>query len=126
MIQQVITCDMCGAQKREANHWFIAREESGELCINGWNSPHTLSPGTRHLCGETCVHKLISQDLVRLADCATQSIDEAAPAAGIAANARPTGVPPAPSMRQVSRIAPGSTEYPRCERSYPCTGRKTS
>jgi hypothetical protein len=72
VIQHVITCDMCGAQKREANHWFLVREESGELRISGWNFPHTLSPETRHLCGETCVHKLISRDLKRLANVGTQ------------------------------------------------------
>jgi hypothetical protein len=78
VIKQVITCDVCGSQKRQANHWFVAREESGELRISGWNSPHTLSPETRHLCGETCALKLLSQHLMRLADLGTQRVVEAA------------------------------------------------
>jgi hypothetical protein len=73
VIQQVITCDICGTQKRQTNHWFVAREESGELRITGWNSLHVQSPGTKHLCGETCVHKLISQYLTGLADEGAQS-----------------------------------------------------
>lgn len=60
MIRQAISCDMCGVQKREANHWFIAFEEKGELRIAGWASPRRLSTGTAHLCGENCVHKLLS------------------------------------------------------------------
>jgi hypothetical protein len=68
VIRQVITCDICGTQKRETNHWFVAYEESGELRISGWNSLHLLSPETKHLCGETCAHKLISHFLMRLVD----------------------------------------------------------
>ena len=72
MIQQVITCDFCGSQKRQTNHWFVAYEESGELRISGWNSHYLLSAGTKHLCGETCAHKLISHFLMRLVVVATQ------------------------------------------------------
>ncbi len=125
MIQQVITCDICGAQKREANHWFIAREEAGEIRISGWNSPHTFSPQARHLCGETCVHKLISQDLMKLAGVDAQSIREAAPVAKTAVIAASGGERPASSMRQDSRIAPGAADYSRLERSFACTGRRT-
>jgi len=72
VIRKVITCDICGSQKRQTNHWFVAYEESGELRISGWNSLHLLSPETKHLCGETCAHKLISQFLMRLGDGGTQ------------------------------------------------------
>lgn len=66
MIQQVITCDVCGSQKRQSNHWFIACEESGDLRIGAWKSPQLLSPETKHLCGEACAHKLISHFLMKL------------------------------------------------------------
>jgi hypothetical protein len=72
VIRQVITCDICGSQKHQTNHWFVAYEESGELRINGWNSLHLLSSGTKHLCGETCAHKLISHFLMRLVDVGPQ------------------------------------------------------
>ena len=76
MIRQVITCDICGIQKQQTNHWFVAREESGELRMSGWNSRYLQSPETKHLCGEACAHKLVSHFLMRLVDMATQ------PAAG--------------------------------------------
>lgn len=68
LIRQVITCNICGSQKRQTNHWFVAYQETGELRISGWNSLRLLSPGTKHLCGEACAHKLISQFLMRSVD----------------------------------------------------------
>jgi hypothetical protein len=76
VIRQAITCDICGSQKHQTNHWFVAYEESGELRIRGWNSLHLLSHETKHLCGEACVHKLISYFLMRLVDLGTQSSGE--------------------------------------------------
>jgi len=76
VIRQVITCDICGSQKHQTNHWFVAYEESGELRMSGWNSLHLLSPETKHLCGEACAHKLISHFLVRLVDVGTQRSGE--------------------------------------------------
>ena len=72
VIREVIRCDICGSQKRQTNHWFVAYEESGELRISGWNSLHVLSPETKHLCGETCAHKLISQFFMRVVDVGMQ------------------------------------------------------
>src|ERR1700692_3953549 len=54
---------MCGAQKREANHWFLANQESGELHVSRWTSKNLLRPGTQHLCGENCLHKFLSEFL---------------------------------------------------------------
>ena len=68
VIREAIRCDICGAQKRQTNHWFVAYEETGELRISGWNSLHLLSAETKHLCGEACAHKLISQFLLRLGE----------------------------------------------------------
>lgn len=63
MIKQSISCDMCGVQKREANHWFLANQESGELHVSQWTSKNLLCPGTKHLCGENCLHKFLSEFL---------------------------------------------------------------
>jgi hypothetical protein len=65
VIRQSISCDMCGAQRRETNHWFIAYEHAGELRVGDWTSQRMLSPGTRHICGERCLHKLMSEFLAR-------------------------------------------------------------
>lgn len=132
MIRQVITCDICGSQKRQTNHWFVAWEESGELRITGWNSLHLLSPEKKHLCGETCAHKLISHFLPRLVEAGTQrsaynSGTTAAPETRISARADRTA--PSHSTWQGSPSPQGSPESPdhaRLERSHRCCGMNRS
>ena len=67
VIRQSISCDVCGAQRREANHWFVVYEEAGEFRVSSWASSRLLSAGTKHVCGERCTHKLISEFLARAA-----------------------------------------------------------
>ncbi|MGP8271528.1 MAG: hypothetical protein ACLQLH_15795 [Terracidiphilus sp.] len=59
MIRQAISCDICGSEKKQTNHWFVAYDQGGELRVSGWNSRNKLRPGTKHLCGQTCLHKLV-------------------------------------------------------------------
>jgi len=54
VIRQAISCDICGAEKRQTNHWFVASEQAGELRVSGWNSRIHLRAGTTHFCGQTC------------------------------------------------------------------------
>lgn len=122
MIQQAITCDICGMQKRQTNHWFLVREESGELRITGWNPLHLFSPGTRHLCGETCVLKLISQDLMKLGNVALEGADGAAEDAETRKSAQ-LGAAPMPTWQPQT---PVSAEYTRLERSHIRTARRNS
>ena len=61
MIRQAISCDICGAEKRQTNHWFVAYEQDGELRVSGWTSRRRLRPGSKHLCGQTCLHKLVDE-----------------------------------------------------------------
>lgn len=75
MITQSISCDMCGVQKREANHWFIAYKEAHEIRISGWASPRCLSAGTVHLCGERCVHKFLSDFIAHAPTVITQTVE---------------------------------------------------
>ena len=65
MIRQAISCDLCGNEKRQTNHWFVAYEQNGELRLAGWNSRNRLRAGTRHLCGQTCLHKLVDDFMAR-------------------------------------------------------------
>jgi len=132
VIRQVITCDICGSQKQQTNHWFVLYEESGELRISGWNSLHLLSPEAKHLCGEACVHKLISHFLMRLVDAGTQRAAEKSatePAAEAEMSARADRTAPSPLTWQGSPSTQGSLgspDYVRLERLYPCTGRRRS
>jgi hypothetical protein len=65
VIRQAISCDICAAEKRQTNHWFVAYEQAGELRVSGWNSRHKLRPGAKHLCGQTCLHKLVDDFMAR-------------------------------------------------------------
>lgn len=66
MIRQAISCDICGTEKKQTNHWFVARESGGELHIGGWGSRNRNRPGSKHLCGQTCLHKLVDEFMARL------------------------------------------------------------
>jgi hypothetical protein len=59
VIRQAISCDICGSEKKQTNHWFVAYDQGGELRVSGWNSRNKLRPGSKHLCGQTCLHKLV-------------------------------------------------------------------
>jgi len=61
VIRQAISCDICGTEKRQTNHWFVAYEQAGELRIGGWKSRHRLRADAKHLCGQTCLHKLVDE-----------------------------------------------------------------
>jgi hypothetical protein len=61
VIRQAISCDICGTEKRQTNHWFVAYEQAGELRVSGWTSRHRLRTDSKHLCGQTCLHKLIDE-----------------------------------------------------------------
>ncbi len=62
---QAITCDICGSEKKQTNHWFVAYEQGGELRVSGWNSRNQLRAASKHLCGQTCLHKLVDDFMAR-------------------------------------------------------------
>lgn len=61
VIRQAISCDICGTEKKQTNHWFVAYERNGELRLSGWQSKQTLRPKAKHLCGQKCVHRLLDE-----------------------------------------------------------------
>ena len=65
VIRQAISCDICGTEKKQTNHWFVAYEQGAELRVSGWNAHNRLRPGTKHLCGQTCLHKLMDDFMAR-------------------------------------------------------------
>jgi len=65
VIRQAISCDICGNEKRQTNHWFVAYEQAGELRVSGWSSRHRLRAGAKHLCGQTCLHKLMDEFMAK-------------------------------------------------------------
>jgi hypothetical protein len=65
VIRQAISCDICGTEKKQTNHWFVAYDQGGELRVSGWNSRNRLRPGSKHLCGQTCLHKLVDDFMAK-------------------------------------------------------------
>jgi hypothetical protein len=65
MIRQAISCDICGADKKQTKDWLIAEERAGELRIGRWSADARPRPATRHLCGQTCLHKMVDEFLAR-------------------------------------------------------------
>jgi hypothetical protein len=65
LIRQAISCDICGTEKKQTNHWFVAYDQGGELRVSGWNTRNRLRPGSKHLCGQTCLHKLVDEFMAR-------------------------------------------------------------
>jgi hypothetical protein len=59
VIRQAISCDICASEKQQTNHWFVATDQGGELRVAGWSSRNRLRPGSKHLCGQICLHKLV-------------------------------------------------------------------
>ena len=79
MIRQAISCDICASEKRQTNHWFVAYEQAGELRVSGWSSRHKLRPGSKHLCGQTCLHKLVDEFMAKaIAVRAQRPVDDVA------------------------------------------------
>jgi hypothetical protein len=65
LIRQSVSCDICGTEKRQTNHWYVAHEHGGELRLSGWNSRNRLRAGSKHLCGQTCLHKLVDDFMAK-------------------------------------------------------------
>jgi len=81
VIRQAISCDICGAEKKQTNHWFVACEQGPELRLSGWSSQIRQRPGTKHLCGQTCLHKLVDEYIARTIGARLSSAATEAPAA---------------------------------------------
>jgi hypothetical protein len=78
MIRQAISCDICGAEKKQTNHWFVAYAHGGELRVSGWTASGRLRAGAKHLCGQTCVHKLVDDFIAAQASSRVQAAPDPA------------------------------------------------
>jgi hypothetical protein len=108
VIRQAISCDICGAEKKQTNHWFVASEQAGELRVSGWSSRIRLRAGTKHLCGQTCLHKLVDEFMAR-----TIAGRVAAPAAEIALSTETQPATDASLTSKSAYVDPQSTVLPK-------------
>jgi hypothetical protein len=104
VIRQAVSCDICGTEKRLTNHWFVAYDLGGELRVSGWNSRNRSRAEAKHLCGQTCLHKLVDEFITRSLDLpestsAAAKIGSARIDASLTATAsHPTPVAPRPPI----------------------------
>ena len=66
MIRQAISCDICGTEMLNANHWFVAYDRGPELRIGAWSGENRPRAAARHLCGHKCLHKLVDDFMARM------------------------------------------------------------
>lgn len=63
-IETKYVCDVCGAVRGEANHWFILGlndgEESSSIAVWPFDIDE-LYEGQRHVCGQKCAHALLDR-----------------------------------------------------------------
>jgi len=50
---------------QQTNHWFVACDRGAELCLGAWNPRSRLRARAKHLCGHTCLHKLVDDFMAR-------------------------------------------------------------
>ncbi len=65
VIRKAISCDICGTEMLNANHWFVAYDGGPELRISALNLHNRLRKSARHLCGHKCLHKLVDDFMAR-------------------------------------------------------------
>lgn len=92
VIRQTISCDICGADKKESNHWFVALEREGEIRLGTWAALGRRRSGARHLCGQKCLYKLVDDFFVRRALGLRPSTDLPAEVSGNLALSLPDGL----------------------------------
>ena len=61
MRKETFTCDRCGAQKGDVNHWWMANALLSSVVFWPWRDEDASSPNFRHLCGQQCVIAELNQ-----------------------------------------------------------------
>jgi len=111
VIRQAISCDICGIDKRQTNHWFVAYEQAGELRVSDWTSRHRLRADSKHLCGQKCLHKFVDDFIAKsLASRARTAAAEDADSAAVSEDTSLTGGETLESSARL--LIPGSQTPP--------------
>ena len=62
----VYLCDVCGAERKEANHWFVGYVRPSDIIFAPFAAWDKGDEGDiRHLCGQACAHKLLDEFMSR-------------------------------------------------------------
>ena len=57
------TCDICGVERMESNHWFLAFVDVSDkpsIAFYPWNDTAAEGVTVKHLCGPGCAAKALS------------------------------------------------------------------
>lgn len=74
MISATVTCEECGIEKGEGNRWFeLCRTPSGAPYFREWTY-EAEQPGSEHICGEACAHKVLGKHLSMLREIAKEAV----------------------------------------------------
>ena len=94
MIRQAISCDICGTEMLNANHWFAAYDRGPELRVSAWSANSRIKARVRHLCGQKCLHKLVDNFMAKtMSASASASLEsDGSKAAGANHAAPPTSI----------------------------------
>ena len=60
-ITHTVSCDICGTQRKEANHWFTYLSQAGQVTFYPWSESNIPLHG--HLCSERCCMTVLSRTL---------------------------------------------------------------
>ena len=120
MIRQAISCDICGTEKRQTNHWFVAYEQGGELRVSGWGSGRRLRAESKHLCGQTCLHKLVDEFMARsIASPAKSAADENETVPAHGCDTSLTSPEAYPEIESAARLIPAIVPVPAAPARVP-------
>jgi hypothetical protein len=60
MKTEIYTCDVCGTQKKESNHWFVL---FSPFYLSTWTNEAQNVEDAVHICSSQCAHKKLEEFL---------------------------------------------------------------
>jgi hypothetical protein len=65
MLKKIYVCGCCGAERKEANHWFILQRTRVGFALHTWawaqREGQLDEDDVEHLCGQECAHKMLGR-----------------------------------------------------------------
>lgn len=63
-IRMVPSCDVCGVDKKQVNHWFLASPTAEGITFKPWDDQEAgFNDRLKHICGVSCAATILSQTL---------------------------------------------------------------
>lgn len=56
-------CEICGAEKRSADTWFLAEVKESGLLVSAWREARASASAVHHFCGEAHVQAFVARYL---------------------------------------------------------------